>query len=205
MLARIAVLIAFLFSTTLYANNHTEALTGLQNATETILKEVSENRETFTNDRVLLFNVVNDIVREQFDLERMSRLAMGKLWRRASENEKTTFIDQFSILIVKTYSTTALNYTNQDISWRIGTEDNHGRITVTAKVKNDDGISIQIQFKMAKSNRYEGWRAYDVSIEGISIVMGYRSVFADQERKIGISGIIDELYEKNKKLFEHQH
>ncbi len=51
---------------------------------------------------------------------------------------------------------------------------------------------------MEKSKQYEGYRAYDVEIEGISIILNYRSTFSEQAGNIGITGVIKKLHEKNK-------
>lgn len=197
MFARIAVLIAFLFSTTSYADSHESALTGLQDATEALILSVNENREEMTKDRRVLHLTVRGIVEPYFDFRRMSGLTLGKWWRKATDTEKEQFEKEFSTLIVRTYSTAILGYSDQEIKWKLGEPNKKGKLKVSAKITDKNGVVIDVVFKMAKSKRYEGWRAYDVTIEGISIVMTYRSTFNDEARVSGVSGVIDTLVKKN--------
>lgn len=197
MFARIAVLIAFLFSTTSYADNHGSALTDLQEATEALITAVTENREEMTKDRRVLNLTVRGIAEPHFDFRRMSGLALGKWWRKATDVEKEQFEKEFSTLIMRTYATAILGYTNQDIKWKLGEPDQKGRVKVSAKITDQNGVVIDVEFKMAKSKRYDGWRMYDVTIEGISIVLTYRSTFNDEARNTGVSGVINSLVKKN--------
>ncbi len=202
MLARIIVVVAFLFTTTLYADDHENALTGLQEATEVLIAEVTSNRNDIRNDRHRWYRIVNNTIVKNFDFKRMSGLALGKISRRATDAEKVQFEEEFTALIVRTYSTAILSYTNQNIAWKTSAMDSKGRITVTATITNENDAHVEIKFKMAKSKRYAGWRAYDVVIEGVSIILGYRSIFSEQEKSIGISGIITEIRNKNEAAYK---
>ncbi len=197
MLVRIAALIAFLFSATSYASNHESALTGLQGATVAIIEAVTEDREKLDADRELLYSTVRGIVDPHFDFQRMSRLALGKWWRKASDGEKVEFERLFSDLIVRTYSTAVLNYTDQDIKWKLGNADPKGKVKVSVVIVDSNGVPIDVVFFLAKSKRYHGFRVYDVHIEGISIVLTYRSSFNEVARNRKVSGVIRSLQEKS--------
>lgn len=196
MYARIAVLIALLFSAPTYADNHASALTDLQEATEALIAAVTENREELTKDRRVLHLTVNGIARPHFDFKRMSGLALGKWWRRATDLQKEQFEREFSDLVIRTYATAVLGYTNQDIKWHLG-DIVKKKVKVSAKITDNNGVVIDVVFKMAKSKRYDGWRVYDVTIEGISIILTYRSTFNEEARVSGVAGIIDGLKKKN--------
>lgn len=197
MFARIVVLTAFLFSATSYADNHESALTDLQEATEALIEAITENREEMTKDRRFLHLTVGGIARPHFDFRRMTGLALGKWWRKANDAQKEQVEKEFSDLIIKTYATAVLGYTNQDIKWKLGKPDNKGRVKVSANITDQNGVIIDVVFKMAKSKRYEGWRVYDVTIEGISIILTYRSTFNEEARGTGVDGIIESLKKKN--------
>jgi phospholipid transport system substrate-binding protein len=196
MFARIAFLIAFIFSTTSYAEHHESALTDLQEATEALIAAVTKNREEMTKDRRVLHLTVNGIARPHFDFKRMSGLALGKWWRRATDLQKEQFEREFSDLVIRTYATAVLGYTDQDIKWHLSDPDKK-KVKVSAKITDQNGIVIDVVFKMAKSKRYEGWRVFDVTIEGISIVLTYRSTFNEEARVSGVGGVIESLKTKN--------
>ena len=196
MYARIAVLIAFLFSVPSYADHHESALTDLQEATEALITAVTENREEMTKDRRVLHLTVNGIARPHFDFRRMSALALGKWWRKATDTEKEQFEKEFSDLVIRTYSTAILEYTNQNIKWNLSNPVKK-KVKVAAKITDKNGTVIDVVFRMAQSKRYDGWRVYDVTIEGISIILTYRSTFNETARVSGVAGVIDVLKTKN--------
>jgi phospholipid transport system substrate-binding protein len=66
----------------------------------------------------------------------------------------------------------------------------------TAIVKPGSQQPILVDYDMEKSPT--GWRVYDLTVEGVSLVTSYRGTFADQIQQIGIDGLIKTLADKNK-------
>ncbi len=196
MYARIAILISFLFSVPSYASHHESALTDLQVVTEALITTVTENREEMTNHRMVLYSTVDEIIRPTFDFRRVSGLALGKWWRKATDAQKVQFENEFSNLVIRTYATAIIGYTNHDIKWKLS-DPIKNKVKVSAKITDSNGVVVDVVFKMAQSKRYEGWRIYDVTIEGISIILTYRSTFNDEAAVSGVAGVIKSIKEKN--------
>jgi phospholipid transport system substrate-binding protein len=57
------------------------------------------------------------------------------------------------------------------------------------------GRPIQINYSMHLGN--DGWKVYDVTVDGVSLVTNYRSTFASQIRDSGLDAVIADLQQRN--------
>ncbi len=145
-----------------------------------------------------LYGLIDDIVLPHFDFERMARWVLGKHWRKATQAQQQKFVDEFRTLLVRTYGTALLEYTNEKINFlplrmTEGSED----VTVRTEVVKSGGVPIPISYSMF--HRVDGWKVYDVAIDGISLVSNYRSSFSAEIREQGMDKLIQRLVERNAK------
>jgi phospholipid transport system substrate-binding protein len=134
-------------------------------------------------------------------------MVMGKYWRRAEKEQKIKFIRQFRLLLLRFYSSALSEYLNgqnkilkDDLIKYFPTKLKEGEtaITVRGEVQQDSGPAIPIYYRMHLTKK--GWKIYDVSVEGISMITTYKNNFATQFRTDGIDALIASLEEKNKNL-----
>jgi phospholipid transport system substrate-binding protein len=71
-------------------------------------------------------------------------------------------------------------------------------VTVLVRVLQQGSQPVNIEYDMEKTPR--GWKVYDVRVAGISLVVNYRTEFANVVRDNGIDGLISTLASKNKSL-----
>jgi len=128
----------------------------------------------------------------------MTQLAVGRNWRDASDTQKKSLIDEFRTLLVRTYSTSLSQYRNQTIDvkpLKIAAADTD--VVVKTQVNQPGGQPIPIDYSVEKTS--EGWKVYDVLIDGVSLVTNYRSSFNTEIQKSGIDGLIKSLVDRNAK------
>jgi phospholipid transport system substrate-binding protein len=133
-----------------------------------------------------------------FNFVRMTQLAVGRNWRDASDNQKKSLIDEFRTLLVRTYSTSLSQYRNQTIDvkpMRISAADTD--VVVKTQVNQPGGQPIPIDYSLEKTK--DGWKVFDVLIDGVSLVTNYRSSFNTEIQKSGIDGLIKSLIDRNAK------
>jgi phospholipid transport system substrate-binding protein len=127
----------------------------------------------------------------------MTRLAVGRSWREATDDQKKTLIEQFRQLLVRSYSTAYSAYRNivvevKPVRMQPGEDD----VQVKSEIKLPGGAPpVNVDYAMYKSN--SDWKVYDVIVDGVSLVTTYRSSFAEEIRQSGIDGLIKSLREKN--------
>ena len=132
-----------------------------------------------------------------FDFVHMTRLALGKEWRKASPDQQTVLVQEFRTLLVRTYSKAFVEYRNQAIDYKpFKMKPTETDVLVRTAVKQPGGKPVQIDYNLDKTN--QGWKVYDISVAGVSLVTNYRSTFAEEVSAGGIDGLISSLRQKNK-------
>ncbi|MET0046208.1 MAG: ABC transporter substrate-binding protein [Sedimenticola sp.] len=163
-----------------------------------MLAEVASRKEELDEFPGRIYGLVDQIVLPKFDFIRMSKLVLGKYWRRATDEEKASFIAAFRELLVRTYATALLNYSDQEIKYlpsRMveGAEE----VVVNTEVSESGAPAVPINYNLYKDG--EDWLVFDVVIDGVSLVSNYRTSFASQIRRYKLAGLIKKLEQRNKR------
>ena len=131
-----------------------------------------------------------------FDFERMSQRVLGKDWRRASPAQRERFADEFEALLVRTYASAAREFSTRPVQFLPLRANAEGTLaTVRTSIVADGGTTIPINYEMYESEN--GWKVYDVSIDGVSLVINYRTTFSREIRAGGIDQLIERLSRHN--------
>ncbi|MEE9357602.1 MlaC/ttg2D family ABC transporter substrate-binding protein [Candidatus Vondammii sp. HM_W22] len=177
------------------ADNAPDAV--VKETADLVLAEVVLLKKELNQSPEKIYQLVEHIVLPRFDFLRMSRLVLGKYWKRAKESEKEAFIGAFRELLIRTYTMALLNYSGQKIEYlpfrHIGNATN---VTVSTRVSESGAIPVPINYKLYLDE--DGWKVYDVVIDGVSLVSNYRTSFSSRIRRYKLSGLIRKLELRNK-------
>jgi phospholipid transport system substrate-binding protein len=131
----------------------------------------------------------------RFDFERITQIAMGRNWARADAGQKRRIVDEFSRLLVRTYAN-ALSTLNESTIEVKGTRSNGSDSDVTVRTQMVGGRSpVSIDYNLHSGGG--GWKVYDVTVEGVSLVSAYRDEFTQLVSNGGVDGLISALQRKN--------
>ncbi|MXS85241.1 ABC transporter substrate-binding protein [Nitrosomonas sp. HPC101] len=159
-----------------------------------VLKQDDGIREG-NQDKVL--NLVREKILPHFNFTRMTQLAMGKNWSLAGPEQKKSLVKEFRTLLVRTYSNSLTSYRDEVIKVKptnVSPQDTR-TIVKTQVIQGGGKQPVPIDYSMEKSNN--GWKVYDVTVSGVSLVTNYRGTFNSQVRDGGVDGLITALVEKN--------
>jgi phospholipid transport system substrate-binding protein len=169
----------------------------IRNTVDEVLEIVRHDKELRSGNQKKLLELVDAKVLPHFDFERMTRLAVGRSWRQATPEQKQALIAEFRTMLVRTYTKAFTSYRDQTVEvkpFKMDAADTD--VTVkTAIVKPGSQQPVLVDYDMEK--RPDGWKVYDLTVEGVSLVTSYRGTFADQIQQVGIDGLIKTLAEKN--------
>ena len=140
-------------------------------------------------DREVRWEKITALIYAGFDFRSMSESVLSTQWKRATEDERKRFTDFFSQYIEETYRTKIEAYTNQKIIYK--DEVIRGTRAVVETVIVTDSVEIPINYKL-KNNDGE-WFAYDVVVEGVSLIANYRSTFATIVKNEGMDGLMSDI------------
>jgi phospholipid transport system substrate-binding protein len=168
----------------------------VQDTSARMLSALRQNYAALKQDSSQIYGLVDQIVLPNFDFELMSRWVLGRAWQQATPEQRRRFAEEFRTLLVRTYAKALLEYANDDVRVlpQPGAADS-SETTVKTEVRLKAGQPIQINYSMHLNP--EGWKVYDVTVDGVSLVTNYRSTFASQIRSSGLDAVIADLQQRN--------
>lgn len=168
----------------------------VRQTSDQMLAELTHRKQELQASPGKIYDLVEHVVLPRFDFQRMSRLVLGKYWPRASDSEKSSFVNAFREMLVRTYATALLNYSGQEIVYLpVQRNASSDEVTVNTQVQSSGALPIPIDYRLYRDG--DEWKVFDVSIDGISLVSNYRSSFASQIRRHKLSGLIQKLEQRN--------
>ena len=168
----------------------------IQDTSARMLEALRKNRDALRQNSSQIYTLVDQIVLPNFDFELMSRWVLGRNWQQATPEQRRRFADEFRTLLVRTYAKALLEYSDNEI--RILPSANpaaNNEATVKTEAQVRTGPPIPINYTMHLNS--DGWKVYDVTVDGVSLVTNYRSTFASQIRSNGLDTVIADLQQRN--------
>ena len=181
-----------------FADSVEDPLMFVRSTADQVLSEVSNRKAELSAEPAKIYELVDQVILPRFDFVRMSRLVLGKNWRRATPEQQKAFVREFQELLIRTYATALLNYSGQEIVYlpvRAGKDVRD--VIVNTQVRDVGAPAIPVDYRLMMSDN--GWKVYDVSIDSISLVSNYRSSFASQIRRYKLDGLISKLQNLNQR------
>jgi phospholipid transport system substrate-binding protein len=168
----------------------------VKNVTNDVLNIVSKNQDIQNGNAAKAIALVEAKITPDFDFSRMTALALGKEWRKATPEQQSALTSEFRTLLVHTYSRALTSYKNQTIDFKpTKMTGNETDVTVRTEIKQPGAKSVSVDYAMGKSE--STWKVYDVTVGGISLVISFRDQFGQEVIKGGIDGLIRTLHAKN--------
>lgn len=147
-----------------------------------VLKDASLDREG-------RWERIAAVIDDSFDFRSMSQSVLATHWKRASPEERERFVEFFSRYIEETYRAKIEAYSDQEI--RFENETIRGDRAVVETVIVTDTTEVPVNFKL-KNNEGQ-WYAYDVVVEGTSLVANYQNTFAAIVKNEGMEGLLSDI------------
>lgn len=168
----------------------------VRSVTDEVVAVLKQDSDIRSGNRRRAATLVEQKVSPHFDFNRMTALAMGVNWRKATPEQQQRLVEEFRTLLVRTYSVALTAYRDQAIEVKPArAQRNDAEAVVRSEVKQPGADAVTIDYSMAKTPA--GWKVYDVAIAGASLVATYRESFANEVRTGGIDGLIRSIAAKN--------
>lgn len=169
----------------------------IKNTVQDVLTIVKQDKEIKKGNQQKILALVDEKILPHFDFTHMTRLAVGRSWRTATPEQRQVLESEFQQLLVRTYTKAFTVYSNYDVEVKpLKMESGATDVTIRTLIRMPGGQPITVDYDLKKTK--SGWKAYDLLIEGVSMVTSYRSTFSNEIQRGGIDGLIKTLIEKNK-------
>src|SRR5688500_17050078 len=164
--------------------------------TAEVMEALKGDKQLAAGDRQKAVKLAEEKILPHVDFEEATRLAVGRGWQEASPEQRKKLIAEFRNRLVRTYSNGTGPYQAQPtqvLPSRVKPGDNEA--TVRNQFLRPGGKPILIDYSMRKTDA--GWKIYDIVVEGVSLVLTYRSEFDAVVKQDGVDGLIKRLGQKN--------
>jgi len=170
----------------------------IKNTVDEVIAIIKQDKDIQAGDQKKIIALVDAKVLPHFDFVRMTRLAVGKYWRSATPEQQQTLTAEFRDMLVRTYTKVFTVYRDQTVEMKpFRMQADETEVTVKTAINKPGAQPIPVDYQMEKLA--DGWKVFDISIEGVSMVMSYRGTFASQIQEGGIDSLIKTLADKNAK------
>ncbi|MBS0336982.1 MAG: ABC transporter substrate-binding protein [Proteobacteria bacterium] len=169
----------------------------VKNVTLEVIDIVSKDKDIQSGNQKKIVDLVEAKVLPHFNFTAMTRLAVATNWDKSTAEQKKQLTEEFKTLLVRTYSSALTTYRDQKFDFRpLRAKPTDTDVTVQVRIAQSGREPVMLEYDMEKTP--SGWKAYDVRVAGVSLVVNYRTEFANEIRTSGIDGLIKGLAAKNK-------
>jgi phospholipid transport system substrate-binding protein len=151
----------------------------VESAADGMLKALDANRAAYEHDPAKVQALVDKYILPHVDTGFAAELVLGKYWRTATAQQRQRFIDAFYHSMLNNYGSALVEFTSNTLKVfpthvKAGTQ----TATVRTQMMRTNGSPVSVNYYMHMTA--QGWKAWDVVIDGISYVMSYRQDFGSQ-------------------------
>lgn len=167
-----------------------------RNTINEVLNILRQDKDLRNGNSRKILALVEQKILPNFDFRQMTQLAVGRNWSKATPEQQQRLVEEFKTLLVRTYSaslTGVLDYKIEFLPLRMAP--GASEVTVNTVVSKSGAPPLPIDYRMEKQD--DGWKVFDVLVEGVSLVTVYRNSFNTEVRKGGIDGLVATLSRRN--------
>jgi phospholipid transport system substrate-binding protein len=156
------------------------------------LKDLDAHRAEYQKDPKKVRELVDKNMLPHFDTAYAAQLVLAKHWRTATPEQRKRFVDAFYQSLLQNYGEALLEFTPDKLKILPYQGAADATIaTVRSEIRRDNGSRVPVNYALRKTP--DGWKAYDVQIEGVSYVKSYRTDFGSEVQQKGIDAVIQRL------------
>lgn len=168
----------------------------VRKVTEDVLAAIKSDKALQAGDRQKALALAEQKVMPHIDFAEATKLAVGKAWTSATPEQQKKLVDEFRAMLVRIYSNAIDVYRGQTMRVQpVSTPAGSTDVTVRNQYIRPGQPPVHVDYAMRKTP--EGWKIYDITVEGMSLVLTYRSEFEQVTRQSGVEGLLKRLAEKN--------
>jgi phospholipid transport system substrate-binding protein len=195
----IVVLLSTLLLTPVTWAVETRPDTLVEETAQEVLAIIKRDKDIQSGNKAKILKLVRSKILPHFNFTRMTRLAMGKNWSKASPQQKKELEKEFRTLLVRTYYKALAVYSDHTIKVSpVKNMTGKTDATVKTEIIQSHGQPVSIDYSMEKIK--SAWKVYDITVAGISLVINYRGSFNSKVRSGGVEGLLKALNKKNRTL-----
>lgn len=162
------------------------------------LNAIKQSTKARQDDLAEINRLVDKYVLPYVDLTKTTRLAAGRYWRQATPQQQQQLVQAFKGTLIRTYSG-ALNKVTPETALSLAPfrgDPKADDVVVHSQLSRGNAPAVGVDYRLEKTP--QGWKIYDLNVEGIWLIQNYRNQFAEQISQNGVDGLIQALNQRNR-------
>lgn len=126
------------------------------------------------------------------DFRYASRLTLANEWSKASEQQRQKFVQQMQTLLACTYASAFAGYSGERVEYlQPRWSEDREQVEIRTRITGANAQAIPVNYRLHKTAG--GWKIYDLTVEGVSLVANYRATFRDKLQQQNLDALIANL------------
>lgn len=199
--ARWSIVALFAVSLSLYAQiAEKDPAQQVKLVSEQLMQTLEKERTQLEQDSTKVQALAERLVFPYVDVTKMARFVMGAHWRSASPEEQKAFVDAFKKLLINAYARSFLKLQIDHLAMGEVRQGSSGKgdVEVPVTVVEKSGNAVPVIFRLLPTG--DSWKVYDLEIQGISLLLNYRTVYALEIESKGLPAVIANMQAQAKSL-----
>ncbi len=167
----------------------------LQGETKELFKGIDLDREYYENNPNALELITRERIYTLFDWEKISRFVLARHWRSLNKQKKQLFIDEFSALLLTTYSQLLIKITFDDLTFQEERKGLRKGTYIVPSIVQSDTKKYRYEYFVIEEKKV--LRIVDLRVEGLSLLINYRKAYAEQLENKDIDQFLNDIISKN--------
>ena len=139
---------------------------------DSLFKRLSEEQENLSSQPELVRQIIEQELMPHVDYRYAAFKILGKYIKEISKEEREEFALAMKDYLVVVYANALSQYKNQKITFQPEAKQKKGKkiAVVKALITEQSAPNIAIDFKLRLDKKTKQWKAFDMVIEGISLI-----------------------------------
>lgn len=168
----------------------------IETSANAMIEQIEARRDEFRQDPAKLRALVEEVLLPNFDVDRAARLVLGRHFRTATAEQRQRFLDAFYGSLMSNYGDALVEFSGDRIRVLPSkVEPDATSAVVRTEVRRSNGEKVPVSYSLRRDE--QGWKVWDVVIEGISYIKSFREDFGSEIDQKGLDAVIERLERQN--------
>ncbi len=173
----------------------------VKNITNSMIEKLNVSKSEIRENPSIILDIVDRQIMPHISKTTISRKVMGKTWKKATDQQKDKFVEEFTLYLKRFYSKAFLSFDNQTIEFDPNIKLKGKKLAiVSTKVLRSGQKPVEIQYRLYLKK--DGWKVVDIVIEGISLVISNQRQYAGLIAREGLDAVTAKLAYNNQQEFK---
>jgi phospholipid transport system substrate-binding protein len=170
----------------------------VKTVTQQVLDQIKADKQIQSGNITRITELVNEKILPYTDFTRTTRLVMGRNWNTATPQQQKEIVEQFKMLLIRTYSGALAQVRDQQVQYKPFRASPEDTDVVVRSVVINNGSPIELDYRLYKTP--QGWKVYDINVLGAWLIQAYQQQFNEQISQHGVDGLLQFLTQRNQQL-----